>query len=147
MLDEDCFSIGFILTYVKSDTRVYFFERGNVLNQYVWLFPVLFMFHDMEEMIGFGIWLLWLGGFIAYSLHLVIHIIQSIIIKQYILAVFTSIIALPISIWVIYQSVLELNCKMLNITLYSILGIAIVGLNLKFAQFLMGKFTKWKENL
>lgn len=24
---------------------------------YVWLFPIIFIFHDMEEVIGFGIWL------------------------------------------------------------------------------------------
>ena len=26
-----------------------------MLNDYVWLFPIIF--HDMEEIIGFGIWL------------------------------------------------------------------------------------------
>lgn len=31
--------------------------RRKALNEYVWLFPVLFILHDMEEIIGFGIWL------------------------------------------------------------------------------------------
>lgn len=26
------------------------------MEKYVWLFPLLFIFHDMEEIIGFGIW-------------------------------------------------------------------------------------------
>ncbi|MDN3910338.1 HXXEE domain-containing protein [Clostridioides difficile] len=27
------------------------------MEKYIWLFPLLFIFHDMEEIIGFGIWL------------------------------------------------------------------------------------------
>lgn len=118
------------------------------MEKYIWLFPLLFIFHDMEEIIGFGIWLkknksmldkkypfiskvyenystegmafavfeefilciifciltvitenqyvylLWLGSFIAYTLHLVIHIGQSIIIRKYIPSLITSIICL-----------------------------------------------------
>lgn len=122
-------------------------KKGDeTLGKYVWLFPVLFIFHDMEEVIGFGIflkrnkkmldekypfvsriyepfstegfalavfeefavcllfcliavatdhiwtWLLWLGGFIAYALHLVLHMVQSLIIKKYIPALATSFI-------------------------------------------------------
>ncbi|GEM_PF-1065359 len=27
------------------------------MNECVWLFPIIFIFHDMEEIIGFRIWL------------------------------------------------------------------------------------------
>ncbi|MBR3281713.1 MAG: HXXEE domain-containing protein, partial [Ruminococcus sp.] len=27
------------------------------MDKYVWLFPVIFIIHDMEEIIGIGIWL------------------------------------------------------------------------------------------
>lgn len=27
------------------------------MDKYIWLFPLIFIFHDMEEIIGFGIWL------------------------------------------------------------------------------------------
>lgn len=98
------------------------------MDKYVWLFPVIFMLHEMEEIIGFKFWLmqngnmlkekypkiakeyeghstegfalavaeeyiicllicvlsiitgrygLWFGGFIAYAIHLIVHIIQS----------------------------------------------------------------------
>lgn len=180
---------------------MYFWEGEEELNEFVWLFPILFILHDMEEIIGFGIWLkknramldekypkismtykdfstegmalavleelivcilfcilgivtqawyvwlLWLGGFIAYTLHLVIHIGQSIVIKKYIPALITSIIALPISMWIIFQSVQVLECKMGIMAIFSVMGIVIVGINLKFAQSLIGKFTRWKENL
>ncbi|HIF5047364.1 TPA: HXXEE domain-containing protein, partial [Clostridioides difficile] len=167
------------------------------MEKYIWLFPLLFIFHDMEEIIGFGIWLkknksmldkkypfiskiyenystegmafavfeefilciifciltvitenqyvylLWLGSFIAYTLHLVIHIGQSIIIRKYIPSLITSIICLPISIWCISKSIYIVDCEMSTTILYSIIGIIIVALNLKFAQSLIGKFTKW----
>ena len=97
-----------------------------------WLFPIIFMLHEMEEIIGFRIWLdknrdivskynklsilyqnfsnegfsiavleeyllciiitcisiffktyiVLIGAFIAFSLHLLVHILQSIIIKR-----------------------------------------------------------------
>ncbi|CCL83221.1 TPA: HXXEE domain-containing protein [Clostridioides difficile] len=171
------------------------------MGKYIWLFPLLFIFHDMEEIIGFGIWLkknksmldkkypfiskiyenystegmafavfeefilciifciltvitenqyvylLWLGSFIAYTLHLVIHIGQSIIIRKYIPSLITSIICLPISIWCISKSIYIVDCEMSTTILYSIIGIIIVALNLKFAQSLIGKFTKWMSNI
>ncbi len=160
-----------------------------------------YFFYDMEEIIGFGIWLkknksmldkkypfiskiyenystegmafavfeefilciifciltvitenqyvylLWLGSFIAYTLHLVIHIGQSIIIRKYIPSLITSIICLPISIWCISKSIYIVDCEMSTTILYSIIGIIIVALNLKFAQSLIGKFTKWMSNI
>nr|UWI51698.1 HXXEE domain-containing protein [Clostridioides difficile] len=171
------------------------------MEKYIWLFPLLFIFHDMEEIVGFGIWLkknksmldkkypfvsknyenystegmafavfeelilsivfcilavitdnlyvylLWLGSFIAYTLHLVIHIGQSIIIRKYIPSLITSIICLPISIWCISKSIYILDCRISTIILYSMIGIIIVALNLKFAQSLIGKFTKWMSNI
>ncbi|MGO0907376.1 HXXEE domain-containing protein [Clostridioides difficile] len=171
------------------------------MEKYIWLFPLLFIFHDMEEIIGFGIWLgknksmldkkypfisknyenystegmafavfeelilclifcilavitdnqyvylLWLGSFIAYTLHLIIHIGQSIIIRKYIPSLITSIICLPISIWFISKSIYILDCEISTTILYSMIGIIIVGLNLKFAQSLIGKFTKWMSNI
>ena len=171
------------------------------MEKYIWLFPLLFIFHDMEEIIGFGIWLkknksmldkkypfiskvyenystegmafavfeefilciifciltvitenqyvylLWLGSFIAYTLHLVIHIGQSIIIRKYIPSLITSIICLPISIWCISKSIYIVDCEMSTTILYSIIGIIIVALNLKFAQSLIGKFTQWMSNI
>ena len=27
------------------------------MDRYIWLFPIIFIFHDMEEVIGFGGWL------------------------------------------------------------------------------------------
>lgn len=166
------------------------------MEKYVWLFPIIFIVHDMEEIIGFGIWLkknkalldekypsisktykdfstegfslavleelilciifcllalftgnkyiwcMWLGGFIACALHFVIHIGQAIVMRQYIPATITSILFLPVSIWVIIKFIAELSLQTTELIVFSIIGIAIVALNLKFAQSLIGKFTR-----
>lgn len=49
------------------------------MQEIIWMFPILFIVHDMEEIMGFG---LWLGAFIAYTFHLIVHIGQSIVIKN-----------------------------------------------------------------
>lgn len=164
------------------------------MEKYVWLFPLLFIFHDMEEIIGFGIWYkrnkamlderflaisksyadystegmaaavyeelilciafclmaivtgryaLWLGGFIAYAVHLVMHIGQSIVIRSYIPALVTSTIALPVSIWIIKECIGLLGYSAGTVVLYSVIGIAVVGLNLKLAHLLLSWFTRW----
>lgn len=166
------------------------------MEKYVWLFPLIFIFHDMEEIIGFGIWfkrnkeilvkkypfiskrfqdfstegfavavfeelivciafsvlaeytnveffkLFWLGSFIACTLHFVVHIGQSIVVRKYVPSLITSIICLPISIWIISKCMFILECKMEEIVLFSFMGIVVVFLNLKFARLLMGMFTR-----
>lgn len=111
---------------------------------YLWMFPLLFIFHDMEEIIGLVPWirlnetslsqkaptilkihkemttegfalavfeefflvlsitllayftqsrvleLVWLGGFVVFALHLLLHIGQSILLRKYIPALITS---------------------------------------------------------
>ncbi|MDO5344506.1 MAG: HXXEE domain-containing protein [Lachnospiraceae bacterium] len=163
---------------------------------YVWLFPILFIFHDMEEIIGLIPWYqknkellgkrfpkickvyenvstegfafavfeelvlciaicvislftqwygLWLGGLIGCTIHFAIHIIQSVAIKKYIPALITSVMAVPVGCIVIRNSLNVLNYSIEALLLYSAAGIALVSLNLKFAHWLMKKFTFWME--
>lgn len=166
------------------------------MEKYVWLFPILFIIHDMEEIIGFSTWLdknknmimkrfpaiykkidksykhhstegmavavleelllcilfclislwcsfyyLWLGGFIAFTLHLFIHIIQSIVIRKYIPALATSVLLLPVSIHLIVRFIGLMSADAFSIILYSLIGAIIIVINLKFAHHLMNKFT------
>lgn len=166
------------------------------MEKYVWLFPLIFIFHDMEEIVGYGIWLknnkeilqkkypqilaqykdfstegfalavfeeliicillsavlfftknpivlyLWLGGFIGCDLHFVIHIGQSIVMKKYIPALITSIICLPISTYLIILYLQNLSGNLVIPIICIIVGIALVGINLKFAQKMIGWFTR-----
>lgn len=159
----------------------------------IWLFPILFIVHDMEEIIGYGLWLtknrafldekypkisntykpystegmaaavmeelvlclvvciitritgfygLWFGAFVAYTVHLIVHFGQSIVIRKYIPAVITSIICLPISIWVIASSITLLSYSVSNVIVYSLIGIVVVAGNIKLAQWIIRIFTK-----
>ena len=167
------------------------------MEKYIWIFPVLFIFHDLEEVIGFGLWTrrnkqtmdkrfpklaqayqkmyepystegmalavfeililcilicfgsilfkwyyLWIGAFIACILHFLMHIIQTIIWKGYIPAVVTSIIAVPLSIFVVYKSLKLLQYSIGTVILWSVIGLVIILANVKFAHFLMHWFTK-----
>ena len=166
--------------------------RGDgKLQNIVWLFPVIFMIHEMEEIIGFKIWLdknadivkkynklsmlnqnfsnegfsiavleeyllciiitgvsiyfhiyiVWIGAFIAFSFHLLIHIIQSIIIKRYIPALVTSIILLPISIFLINKAIYTCGYSIFNIVISSVLCVIAMLFNLIFAHKLMKEIT------
>ena len=143
---------------------------------YLWMFPLLFIFHDMEEIIGLVPWihfnetllaqkvptilkihkgvttkgfalavfeefilvlsitlltyftqsrvfeLIWLGGFVAFALHLLLHIGQSILLRKYIPALITSILCFPVSAYLITS---------------------IVVINLLFALWLGKKYSAW----
>lgn len=169
------------------------------MERYVWLFPILFIFHDMEEIIGLGIWLkknhviltekypmigkmyqnystegmavavleeflvavlfcllgvvsqnrvcwlLWLGVFAAYAFHLPIHIVQAAILRTYIPALLTSLIALPISVRIMIDVKEVLHYSIGELAVFGILGLVIVGVNLKVAHFLMHRFTIWMK--
>lgn len=163
---------------------------------YVWIFPVLFIFHDMEEIIGFIPWYqrnrkileqkypkisnvysgtttegfafavyeeltlcivicmismfrnqygIWLGALVACTVHFIIHIIQTLMLRQYIPALFTSMIGVPIGCFLIKKSIEILNYSILSLVIYSAIGaICILG-NLRFAHMLMKKFSLWQS--
>ena len=161
----------------------------NSVREYILLLPIIFIIHDMEEIVGFksfyeknawiyerypkitapyrdlktekfalavyeefipffGVSLLayyfpgpilnaiWLGLFVSLTAHFVIHIGQSIVIRKYIPSLITSIIFLPVSIWILYKTV-----PFVDFTPLTILCIAatvpLMVLNLKLAHKLM----------
>lgn len=85
----------------------------------------------------------WLGGLIACTVHFVLHIGQAVVIRKYIPALATSILVLLFCIKIIYKSLQVLRYSNHDIWLYSVLGIVIVVINLKFAHILMQKFSFW----
>lgn len=167
------------------------------MEQYIWLlFPIVFIFHDMEEIIGMELWikknkklleqkypailktyanfstegfafavyeelivcmffsflalftsfifckLLWFGIFVGCTLHFLVHIVQAIIIGKYIPALVTSLMCSPISVFIIYKSISLINCNLALMLIFSIVGTFIIGVNLKFAHYLMKWFGK-----
>ena len=160
-----------------------------------WLFPIIFMLHEMEEIIGFGIWLnknidivrkynklyvlyqnfsnegfsiavleeyllciiitgvsiffriyiVWIGAFIAFSLHLLVHIIQSIIIKRYIPALASSMLLLPISVFLLNKAIYTFEYTFFSIVISSILCVITMLLNLMLVHKIMKKITEIEE--
>ncbi|VUW91951.1 Uncharacterised protein [Streptococcus constellatus] len=153
----------------------------------IWLFPLLFIFHDLEEITSFMPWiernekllakkaafilnthkglstegftlavaeefivvvlvsffalichtrllyLIWLGGFVAFALHLVVHILQAIWFRRYIPALATSILCLPVSSIIIWKASTLLRVNTVELLFFSLIGILIVISNLFFA--------------
>ena len=156
------------------------------------LFPIIFMLHEMEEIIGFRIWLdknrdivskynklsilyqnfsnegfsiavleeyllciiitcisiffktyiVLIGAFIAFSLHLLVHILQSIIIKRYISSLASSIILLPISIFLISKAIYTFKYTFFSIVISSVLCVIAMLFNLIFVHKIMKKVTE-----
>ena len=162
------------------------------MRDYILLLPLIFIFHDMEEIIGFKrfldknpwvferypkitsayrnfqtdafamavyeefipffgislltyffpgkiIYAIWFGLLIALTVHFGIHIIQSICLKKYIPSFITSIICMPISIYIILKCLeyISLDLLVTAVIICSIIGMM---LNLRLAHVLMHKF-------
>lgn len=164
---------------------------------YLWMFPLLFIFHDMKEIIGLVPWihfnetllaqkaptilkihkgvttkgfalavfeefilvlsitlltyftqsrvfeLIWLGGFVAFALHLLLHIGQSILLRKYIPALITSILCFPVSAYLITDIVHLWRVSTSEFFLFSLVGSGIVVINLLFALWLGRMYSTW----
>lgn len=161
----------------------------------VWLLPIVFMFHDFEEIIFFKSWLnknkkhistkhpiiakrflphfeklstsqftiivaeefiilsvvtifsiildkyqLWFGLFIGFSIHLIVHIIQWVIYKNYIPAIVTSIISLLYSAYALNFIIKNNIFNNTEIILWSFIGIVLMIVNLILFHKLVEKF-------
>ena len=170
------------------------------MDKYIWIFPVLFIFHDMEEIIwlpefmnknrediikrypiaekplsayrsgmtseAFAVavyeelilliavcalaeltgaqWAMgiWYGGLIAFTVHLIIHILQSLAIKKYIPSLLTSILVFLPSVMLLIRTRQDMNTAAL---IGIITGIAGVAANLKLAHVLMNRYEKRRQ--
>ncbi|WP_201110990.1 HXXEE domain-containing protein [Dysgonomonas sp. Marseille-P4677] len=163
----------------------------------VWLFPIIFMLHEFEEIIFFKYWinknknflfnkypkiskrflshfenlstpaftvavaeefillsiitiasvifdmyLLWLGIFMGFFIHLFTHLIQWIIIRRYIPAIYTTFISFAYCIFSLNYMVNNNIFQIKDILLWTIIGLAIVFTNLIIAHKLAFWFDK-----
>jgi hypothetical protein len=166
----------------------------------LWLFPVLFMIHEFEEIIMMQAWVqrnknsitnrfptiggkmighyaklstasfslaifeeflivgiitfiavengyyaLWTGMVLAYVFHLLFHIIQTMVLRQYTPAIITSILTGILSAWL----VLELNYRiMLNLSetiIWFLVLLVFLIFNLQFILKVVVGFERWLE--
>lgn len=77
---------------------------------------------------------IWSALFIAFSIHLLVHISQAIIVRGYVPGVVTSVLLLPYACLGL-QSIWNAMSGM-ELLIWSLIGIAIMVANLKFAHWL-----------
>lgn len=164
---------------------------GVRMRDYLLLLPILFIFHDMEEVVGFesffrkNPWLidrfpkvlnayrnittagfaaavyeefipifgisllayylpcdvlyaLWYGVFLSIAAHFLIHIGQTVYIRQYIPSFITSLICLPVSVIVLIRAGEFIDFNVLSVILIAA-GIILMVINLKIAHLVMHK--------
>lgn len=162
----------------------------------IWLFPVLFIFHDFEEIIFVEAWwhknrlyikdrfpklskklmshfdniktasfalavaeefiiisvvtivayitnwhYLWIGLFIAFTLHLIVHCFQFLIVRKYIPTIVTSLICLPVCIYITSYIIQAYNLN--TVILYSAVSFIVMIVNLIILHKLMDRLKKW----
>lgn len=172
----------------------------NNIQIIIWFFPILFIFHDFEEIIFLQVWIsrnrpylcerfpklskkllshfdnitvssfafgvaeefiliiiitvisyvmnwysLWFGLFIAFTAHLVVHCFQTLIVRKYVPAIVTSIICLPICMFIIKQTIKLFPLR--TIVFYSILGFIIMVVNLGIIHKFMEVFSKIEKRI
>ncbi len=90
----------------------------------------------------FGSYLLWLGVFMGFFIHLIVHLIQWIVFRKYIPAICTTFIAL-LYCGFAFSYILRNNLfEAKEILLWTVVGLGIVIVNLLFAHKLAERFNK-----
>lgn len=84
---------------------------------------------------------LWLGLFIAFTLHLVVHCVQTLVVRKYVPAIVTSIICLPACMYIIKNTFQLFTLG--TVIFYSILDFIIMMVNLGTIHKFMDVFSKW----
>jgi hypothetical protein len=80
------------------------------------------------------VWNIWLGGFFGLTFHYLVHIVQSIVLMKYIPALATSIICLPISIYILKQCLMTLTGDTFTNIWQIGVGVAVAATNLVCAH-------------
>lgn len=131
------------------------------------LFPIVFMLHEFEEIIGLKIWFCKNGEWLKskfpksarqfthmnqlsvpdFAFHIVLHIIQWMIVRKYIPVIITSLLSMPYLMWGANAIFTELSSGAIAICF--IMGLPIAALNLYFIHKLALRFDKittlWKQ--
>lgn len=166
------------------------------------LLPVVFMFHDFEEIIFFKPWLtknkdlvrhrfpkiskrilphfeklstaaftlavaeefvllsiityssilwenyyFWFAAFMAFSIHLLGHIIQWVIFGKYIPTIITSFLSLPYCIYTLSKFIQANIMDFYEFITWTIIGLIIMILNLALAHKLASSYNNWVNKL
>lgn len=77
---------------------------------------------------------IWIAVFMAFSIHLLVHTVQAIVIRGYVPGLVTTILLLPYAVYGIHSILLVMNW--LHLLLLSLAGVVFLIVNLRFAHYL-----------
>lgn len=110
-------------------------------------FPIAFILHDAEEVVLQHRWMvshvlvggvyamqIWSALFMAFSIHLLVHIGQAIVMRGYVPGLVSTILLLPYA-FVAIQSIWYAMSGM-ELVVWGIIGVFIMVVNLRFAHWL-----------
>lgn len=87
---------------------------------------------------------IWSAIFIAFSLHLVLHVGQSCILKGYVPGVISSLLLLPYSVHVVQRVCTRMETW--ELIAWGLMGLVFIAINLKFAHWLGAKISQARQN-
>jgi len=90
----------------------------------------------------FDNYFLWLAAFMGFFVHLLVHLVQWIILKRYIPAIWTTFLAIIYCIYALYEIISNNVFQTLEIALWTVIGFGLVGVNLLFAHKLAEMYDK-----
>ncbi|MDR2009899.1 MAG: HXXEE domain-containing protein [Bacteroidales bacterium] len=90
----------------------------------------------------FKTYLLWFGLFMGFFVHLLVHILQWLVFKKYIPAIYTSFIALIYCSFSLYYILNNQIFQISEMFFWTFIGVCIVVINLIFAHKLAEVFDK-----
>lgn len=100
---------------------------------------VMFLLVSASSFISvvYGQYYLWMGVFMAYSLHCVIHVVQWIIFRRYVPVIVTSLLSIPYCAYGVMR--IADNFGVWEIVLWSSVGLGVMGVSLPLVHKLMGR--------
>jgi hypothetical protein len=87
----------------------------------------------------------WFGAFAAFSLHLIVHIVQWVIYGKYVPVILTSILALPYCTYTFARFLKVTDMTTGQLSLWTVVGIALTITSFVPAFFLASQFENWKN--
>jgi hypothetical protein len=88
----------------------------------------------------------WFAAFMGFFIHLIIHVVQWFILMRYIPAIISSLISLPYCVYT-FIIILKINIfQLIEIILWTFIGLLLVGINILLAHKLGEKFDRWIKN-
>lgn len=94
-----------------------------------------------------GCYYLWLGVFMAFFIHLIVHVVQWLVIRRYIPAIVTTLIAIPYCIYALGWLIESGMFSFLDFVVWTFLGLILVAANFMFAHWVARQFSWWESRV